>query len=75
MEILDHTDEHQPTLMRDVYEAFVGQKVVIYTSGSGPFTGRLSAYNGYIVKLTSETGHGIYLPMEKIVALAGENNE
>lgn len=52
MKILDHTKEHQPTLLRDVIEALVGKEVVVF--GHYTITGKLVAYNGHLLHVHDE---------------------
>ena len=74
MKILDHTEEHSPTFMRDIYAELIGSEVVVHLQGgSHPIGGKLSAYNGAVVHLTSTLGIGnTYIPADKIIAISSE---
>lgn len=50
MKLLPHTDDHQPTLMRDICDSLVGTPVTVYTKGFS-FSG-IMEWNGGIIKLT-----------------------
>jgi hypothetical protein len=72
MKVVDHGKDNSPTFMRDVYAALIGKEVTIYTKGSFPMGGILEAYNGYIIKLTSEYGPDIYMSVDNILAISGK---
>ncbi len=53
MKILQHTDDHQPTYMADVYEHFIGKKILVATVAGSYIRGTLEDWNGYMLKLVS----------------------
>lgn len=71
MKILDHTDEHQPTLMRDIFANLIGEDVIVHVSGAThPFGGKLVSHNVYVIQLTSTNGmQNTYIPTAHIVAI------
>lgn len=74
MEILEHTQEHSPTFMRDVFYNLIGESVVIYLSGCHTaLGGKVQSYNGAILHLTSTGSIGnTYIPADKIIAICSE---
>lgn len=72
MKILQHTDDHQPTSMGDVYDALIGQKVSIYTV-AGEIIGTLNDYNGYICEVGG-LWRTVFVPISQIVAIAEDNS-
>lgn len=74
MEILDHTNDHSPTFMRDVYYHLIGENVIVYLSGCHTaIGGKLQNYNGAVIHLTSDTGiNNTYIPADKIIAICSE---
>ena len=74
MQILEHTNDHSPTYMRDIYYALVGEDVTVYLSGSHTaLSGKLQNYNGAVIHLTSNVGtNNTYIPADKIIAICSE---
>lgn len=68
MQILDHTDEHQPTFMRDVYSALVGEQVFVYINGNS-FAGELVSYNGAILHVLGHNKINYYFFQENVIAI------
>jgi prophage tail gpP-like protein len=67
MEIVDHTNEHQPTLMRDVLTELIGKEVVLNMKSGRSFSGTLWQFNGHLVRLTNKHGHNnTYILMYEI---------
>lgn len=75
MQILQHTDEHTPTLMRDVFEALIGKKVVINTNGPMYQGGTLDSYNGHVIKLTGCDGMNTYVMCDRIVSISSADDK
>lgn len=75
MQILQHTDEHRPTFMRDVFEALIGKNVVINTNGAFCQGGILDSYNGHVIKLTGHNGMNTYIACDKIVSISSADDE
>lgn len=73
MEVLDHTDEHQPTLMRDVYEQLVGQKVFVYAKGQDhSFAGKLIKYNGYMLHVLGDNNINYYMHTGDVAVIGSD---
>lgn len=51
MKILDRTDGTPETYMFNVYDNFIGKKVVLILSNGNEMIGTLEAYNGSVIKL------------------------
>jgi hypothetical protein len=73
MEILDHTDDHQPTLMRDVYDGLVGEKVFVYVKGCGSsIAGKLAAYNGVILHVVGDNNINYYMYTDNVATIGSD---
>ena len=74
MQILDHTDEHQPTFMRDIIANLIGEYVMVFLDGGqNPLGGKLQAYNVSVMHLTNENGSkNTYIPGNKIIAICAD---
>lgn len=74
MEVLKHTDDHQATLMRDVFEALEGKEVIVWLDGCHtPLGGKLEKYNGQILQLTSpHATKNTYIPVGVVVAISSD---
>ena len=72
MEILQHTDEHSPTLMRDVFEALIGAQVYVYSGGQDrSLSGKLVTYNGAILHIV-DGSINYYIPAMTITAIGSD---
>lgn len=75
MEILGHTDQHQPTLMRDIFENLVGETVFVRAPGV-EVEGVLKAYNGYILHLSFEYEDGVvynhYIRAQDVISISAD---
>ena len=72
MKVLDHTEERQPTFIRDVYEALIGKEVTVKITGASPAHGKLEAYNGYILQVV-DTGMTTYISVGNVAAISEDN--
>ena len=73
MNILQHTNEHQPTRMVDIYEALIGEDVVVFTTGVTPLAGKFVDYNGQLLHLTSNIGvKHTYIPVWSVLAISSD---
>lgn len=73
MEILDHTDDHQPTLMRDVFEKLIGHKVYVYAKGQDhSFAGKLVAYNGLMLHVQGDNNINYYMHIGDVAVIGSD---
>jgi small nuclear ribonucleoprotein (snRNP)-like protein len=73
MKVLNNTNEHSATFMRDVFETLIGERVVVFTKGTAQLGGKLAAYNGYIIQLTDDNGiRNTYLSVDNVVAISSD---
>lgn len=74
MNLLDHTDEHQATMMRDVIPTLIGQWVVVHTNGSGiAIQGTLKEYNGNLLRVENSSSSFYYIRSDNVLAIGGES--
>ena len=71
MELLDHTELTQPTLMRDLYVALIGKEVRVFTIGSHMAWGKLAAFNGHILQVVDEE-RITYIPVQNVSSISVE---
>lgn len=74
MNLLDHTDEHQATMMRDVIPTLIGQWVIVYVDGSGhTIQGTLREYNGTLLRVENTSERNYYVRSDSVLAISGES--
>lgn len=73
MKLLQHTDDHQATYMRDIYEPLLGSIVNVFTKGSHIIRGTLQDYNTILIHITNQTGlHNTYIKCDEVVAISSD---
>ena len=73
MNILDYTEDHQATHMRDVIPTLIGKWVCVYVGGSNNIQGFLREYNGSLLKLDTTNGSSSYIRSDAVLAITGED--
>jgi hypothetical protein len=73
MQILDHTDDHPPTLIRDVFENLIGHKVYVYAKGQdNSFAGILVAYNGFMLHVLGANNINYYMHTVDVAVIGSD---
>lgn len=74
MKILQYTDDHSGTCLRDVLEELTGKYVVVNIGNENSLRGVLETWNGIVIKLTnantsSSVSSNTYIKFEAICAI------